>query len=99
MIVEVGQSCPLDLAFFLGWVLGMGFVLLGAWFVLFSHKNNVKKYYLNHDEATRKEMVDILHNIENQYDFLDQKCNLKHFRMKRNSVIDMLTYLRKRNMD
>ena len=98
MLIEVGQSCPLDAAFMLGWVGGIALLFVGAWVVIYSWREGLKKYCLNQDDATKRDIMDRLTKIENELDYLEKKTNTKYCKWRHNGFVDLISHLRKQNL-
>jgi hypothetical protein len=99
MIIEVGAYCPVELAFLLGWCAGIFLVFLGAWVLLYSYRDSLKKYYIHQDDVTKQEIIGRLQRIVEELEILEKKSNTKYLRWRLHGFIDLIVFLRKRKLE
>jgi len=84
--------------FLLGAILGFLFVLCVAWVINLMMKTNMRNCYLYQGDEEKREIMGRLENIKNDLDVLQRKMNDKYLRTKYNQFVDLLAFLRKRNL-
>lgn len=88
-----------DSIFLIGAGAGFLAIFVLAWVVDLMNKVNFRNNYLYQNDADRREMLDRLQNIKNEFDILQKKTNNKFLIRKFNQVVDLIAFLRKRNMN
>lgn len=87
-----------DIIFLLGAVSGFVFVYIVMWVVDLMMKTNMRNTYLFHNDEDKKEIIGRLEDAKNHLEVLQKKTNDKYLRLKYNQFVDLIAFLRKRNL-
>lgn len=87
-----------DVVFLLGAGTGFVSILVITWVIDMMMKTNLRKQYLYQSDVEKVDILERLENIKCQLAVLQNKTNDKYLRMKYNQFIDLIAFLRKRNL-
>jgi len=78
-----------------GMLLGIFFMGMMAVFIDRINWFKFKKYFLRCNDAKKKEIMDSLNIVENEFEHIADKTNTALFKTKANGLSDFLNYLKK----
>lgn len=85
-----------DVAFVCGFLVGLIFTAFFIWYVLWSKKDMLRRYYISLDDGQKKQLDDNIDALVETYKDLAVKTNTRFFTSCYNDLMDLKNRIHKR---
>lgn len=98
MVVYESSGGLVEVAFALGLILGFFLTGVMAWFLLEIRKRQFRTYYVQMDDASKKDVMDRLDYVRGQYEFLATRTNTTQMKAEYNTVHGFIERMKRKQM-